>query len=358
MKQPKDITGQKTTKPQERPVIYKQPSQLSLVEKGPSANLDGPPGGRIILGAVIPEGAVGDDLGGDGVERGEDESLIGLHVAGVEVLVARVVLEDGVMGLLAADGDTGVVGGEDLGQVGLVVPVLAVLDVDQEKRPAVDGLADAAPHIDLREPRVRLHHALGLLGAQHVPQRRGARDRVPVAVRDGERADADVLGREAAWLDALVAQAEDVGDDDGGAGGLLHQVLALLEVGALEQLLVFLAVEEVVGRHGRVVVHELVAGLGELRLRRPDVLHLALHLHRRVDVGVARREVDVRLLLVLGAVPHAAHAGRGTADDHICCCHFAGGGGRRGFLLGEVGTDEVVEIANNAGHYSVSNGCW
>ena len=297
--------------------------QLLFIEECPSADLDGASCGSVILSAVIPEGAVGNNLGGDRVEGREYEGLIHRHIAGVVVSITCVVLEDRVVGLLAADGVAGVIGWVDLSQVRLIVPVVALLCVDHEERPAPDSLADAAPHVHLRVARVLLQQALGLLGPEDFTHADRACQWVPVAVRDGQRGHADVSGGEAVGLDALVAQPEDVGDDDLGARGPLHDLLALLEVGAFNQGLVLLAIEELLGRHLGLVPHQLVASVHITRIRCPDVLNLYVHLQRRVDVRAACREVDDPFLTVLCPIPHTAHP-CGRAADDLCGCHGAG----------------------------------
>ena len=226
------------------------------------------------------------NLGSDGVKRGEHEGFVDRHIAGVVVSISGVVLENRVVGLLAANSVAGVMGRVDLGQVRVVVPVVALLRVDHEKRPAINGLADAAPHVHLRVARVLLQQALGLLVPEDLVHPDRTRNRVPVTVRDGQRGHANVPRGETIRPDVLIAKPEDVGDDDLGARGPLHELLALLEVVALDRRLVLLAVEELLGRHLGLVSHQLITCVGKARIRGPDVLNLYVNLQRRVDIRV------------------------------------------------------------------------
>lgn len=289
---------------------------LDGVPEAPGTALDGSAGRGCIVGAVVPEAAMGADLVLVGIEGREDEDLVDLEATGIAVLVGGVVDENDIVGLDAALVHARVVGRVDLGQVLLVLEATRdVARVDEHERPPVDRLADPAPHVDLRVPLVLLHQPVPFLLAEYIPHPVGAGRQVAVGVGEGQRARVGLARlNEVGRLLELVPRPEDVRLHDLGPRDLLHQLLHLGEVSVMDELLALgrPAVRELLRVHQGLVWDQLVpvdveAGLDFVV---PDVLHRDGHLQGRIAVGGTAGVVDVGILAVLGAVEHSSDTSR------------------------------------------------
>lgn len=149
--------------------------------------------------------------------------------------VLGVVLQDTVVALLAPDGHSGVVFGENPCHMRCVMPVWHGPVVDEAQRPSLNWLANSPPDVNLSVSNTLLKQFLCSI-AQELTHPILACHVVPINVGNRQRRVGELLRRESPWAHVVLAYAKDIRKNVLGASNLLDQLGYFLEIDILNNL--------------------------------------------------------------------------------------------------------------------------